>query len=188
MLSNPLLAISIFQVFIMIIYTEEALYALSLSQLVQLCEDRQVAPLSSNPRWKKSYVPALLTAQEAYEASILPEPSMSTVAPIEDATVPLEPCPWEDGTAENDAVALVVALPLVKEEQEEEAVLSPNAVVVYPVVFLLLLTWVVLQVAIGVVSVVVFCLKQIAQKTDEQATKRLEMFRTPSSLPMPITA
>lgn len=172
----------------MTIYTEEALYALTLSELVHLCEERQVAPLSGNPRWKKTYVPALLAAQETNKVSILPEPAVNAANPVNDELFLPEPSPWEEETGSDMDQPISAPLPPAQEQEEGSTVSSPNTVVVYPIVFLLLMTWALLQVLIGIASVVTFCLKQVAQHADEQATKRLELFRASSSASMPITA
>ena len=172
----------------MTIYTEGALYALTLSELVHLCEERQVAPLSGNPRWKKNYVPALLAAQETHKVSILPEPAVDAANPVNDELFSPEPSPWEEETESDMDQPISAPLPPVQEQEEGSTMSSPNTVVVYPIVFLLLMTWALLQVLIGIASVVIFCLKQVAQHADEQATKRLELFRSSSSPCLPATA
>lgn len=172
----------------MTIYTEGALYALTLSELVHLCEERQVAPLSGNPRWKKNYVPALLAAQETHKVSILPEPAVDAATPVNDELFSPEPSPWEEEAESDMDQPISAPLPPAQEQEEESTVSSPNTVVVYPIVFLLLMTWALLQVQIGIASLVIFCLKQVAQHADEQATKRLELFRSSSSQSLPVTA
>ena len=173
----------------MTIYTEEALYALTLSELVHLCEERQVAPLSGNPRWKKNYVPALLAAQETHKVSILPEPAVDAATPVNDELFSPEPSPWEEETGSDmDHQPISAPLPPAQEQEEESTVSSPNIAVVYPIVFFLVMAWAFLQALIGIASVVIFCLKQVAQHADEQATKRLELFRSSSSQSLPVTA